>query len=220
KSFSKAESTGIISATGGAPSPSDRIQILSQPRRSSASARSVHSVPEMTTTPISQSHSHWQSQYGYAHGTNMASPHVEHPPNNWNAHPSAHASHPTVSISVPDSSLHAVEPVSYPSPYSMDNNARSMSYPLENATDADGGLHHSHFEPIPSSGGVPATHERSHECTAPHEQFPTRAHLSQSRAPRLCSSGQSFWRDDQQPQMMNEQGQMMYHMQPPMKVEH
>lgn len=227
------DTNGIISATGGAPSPSDRIQILSQPRKSSTSARSVHSVPELTTTPISQSHSHWQSQHAYAHGPNMASPHVEqHPPSNWNAHPSAHPAHPTVSISVPDSSLHAVEPVSYPSPYGMENNARSMSYPLENASLVTSQPMQMGGYSTPTSNPSPHPVEYQRHMSVPMNApppanssqhahgYPSQGH--QGYVPQTSHSGEMMMAPatHSQSQMMNEHGQMMYHMQPHMKVEH
>jgi hypothetical protein len=125
------ESATVMAATGGAPSPSDRIQILSQPRRASSTARSVHSAQEMANTPVSQP-THWQTQHAYA--SNMPSPHVEHPQTSWNGLPQSHQANPTVSISIPNPSLHSGEPVSYPNSYGMENNARAMSYPLENSS--------------------------------------------------------------------------------------
>ena len=136
------DTTGLISATGSAPSPSDRIQMLSQPRRSSTgTARSVHSIPEMAT-PVSQP-GHWQQQHSYP--PNVSSPHIEHPPNmgevssqqdtvRWSPHPHAHPQHHSVSMPVQDPSLHAMDTqgMTYPNPYGMDSSARSMSYPLEN----------------------------------------------------------------------------------------
>ncbi|KAF2638257.1 hypothetical protein P280DRAFT_456127 [Massarina eburnea CBS 473.64] len=216
----------------GAPSPSDRIQILSQPRRSSTgTARSAHSVPEMTTTPVSQP-PHWQSQHTYA--SNMPSPHVEHPQQNWNSLPPAHQSHPTVSISIPEPSMHAVENVSYPSPYGMENNARAMSYPLENTSLVTSQPMQMGGYSTPTSNPSPHPNEYQRHMSVPmnapppaHPPHPhAHAYSNQSHqgyAPQSSHPGDMQMMapaPHPQSQMMGEQGQMMYHMQPHMKVEH
>ncbi|KAF1955312.1 hypothetical protein CC80DRAFT_91548 [Byssothecium circinans] len=224
------ESSNMMSATGGARSPSDRIQILSQPRRTSTStARSAHSIPEMNTTPVSQP-PHWQSQHNYAQ--NMPSPHVEHPQTNWNTHPSAHQSHPTVSISIPEPTLHAVENVSYPSPYGMENNTRSMSYPLENNTLVTSQPPQMGGYSTPTSNPSPHPNEYQRHMSVPmnapapthpsHQHpYPNQGH--QGYVPQSSHPGDMQMMapaPHPQSQMMSEQGQMMYHMQPHMKVEH
>lgn len=226
------ESNGLLSATGGASSPSDRIQILSHPRRSSTgTARSVHSVPEMTTTPVSQP-GHWPQQHAYP--SSMPSPHVENPPTNWNSHPSAHQQHQPVSISVQDPSLHAVESgsISYPSPYGLDNNSRAMSYPLENATlvtsqpmqmggyntpTSNPSPHPSEYQrhmSLPMNAAQPATHPHPHAyASSGHQGYvPQASHPGEMQMMAPAPHPQA--------QMMGEQGQMMYHMPPNMKVEH
>ncbi|KAL6708824.1 hypothetical protein ACN47E_002231 [Coniothyrium glycines] len=155
----------------GAPSPTDRIQMLShQPRRgSTGTTRSMHSVTEIAT-PVSQS-GHWQQQqHAYAH--HGSSPHGDAPSNmgdvsaphheavRWSPHPShpSHSQHHPVSMSVQDPSAHSVEApgLSYPSPYGMESNARAMSYPLENAPLVTS-------QPIQMSGyGTPTSHPSPH----------------------------------------------------------
>ncbi|KAL5119726.1 hypothetical protein ACEQ8H_002332 [Pleosporales sp. CAS-2024a] len=156
----------------GAPSPSDRVQMLSHARRSSTgTARSVHSLPEMST-PISQP-VHWQTQQQHSYSHHVSSPHVEQPsmgevqaPHQeavrWSPHPSAHAQHQQqhhpVSIPVQDASIHAVESsgISYPSPYGIEGNARAMSYPLETPTLVTS-------QPMTMSGyGTPTSHPSPH----------------------------------------------------------
>lgn len=226
-----ADSAGLISATGGASSPSDRIQILSQPRRSSTgTSRSVHSVPDMTSTPVSQP-AHWPPQHGYP--ANVHSPHVEQPPTSWSPHPSAHQPHPSVSLPVQDPSMHAVESgsMSYPSPYGLDNNARAMSYPLENTALVTsqpmqmGGYNTPTSNPSPH----PSEYQRqmSVPMNAPPTAHPPHAHPypnpgHQAYVPQASHPGEMQMMapaPHAQPQMMSEQGQMMYHI-PNMKVEH
>jgi len=158
------------SGAAGAPSPSDRVHMLSQPRRmSTGTARSAHSVPEIAT-PVSQP-GHWQSQHTYAH--HVSSPHVDTPPAmgevqapqhegvRWSphpGHPQQQQQHHQVSMPVQDASVHAVEQpnMSYPSPYVMESNARAMSYPLENASMVTS-------QPMPMSGyGTPTSHPSPH----------------------------------------------------------
>lgn len=136
------DTSGLILATGGAPSPSDRVQMLSQPRRSSTDTpRSVHSAPEMAT-PVHQP-AHWQPQHAYT--PNVSSPHGEGSPHpgdapgpqdscRWTPQHHSQPSHPSVSIPVQDPALHAMDSTGMPysSPYNMDNNARALSYPLDN----------------------------------------------------------------------------------------
>ncbi|KAF2751163.1 hypothetical protein M011DRAFT_473674 [Sporormia fimetaria CBS 119925] len=135
------EGNTLMSATGTAPSPSDRVQILSQPRPSAETPRSIHSVPEIPT-PVSQS-GHWQAQQAYSstiaspHG--QGSPHLGHVPPaaesvRWSHHPHPH---PPQQISMPvhDPTHTGLEAgsMSYPSPYAMDSHSRALSYPLETA---------------------------------------------------------------------------------------
>ncbi|OAG05850.1 uncharacterized protein CC84DRAFT_1090895 [Paraphaeosphaeria sporulosa] len=228
----------------GAPSPSDRIQILSHARRSSTgTARSVHSVPEITTTPVAQP-APWQQQQQHpqppqhqqhAYSPNVPSPHVEHPPTNWSSHPSAHPSQHPVSLSVPDSSLHAVESgnMPYPTPYSMDHNTRAMSYPLENASlvtsqamqiggyntpTSNPSAHSSDYHrqmSVPMNNASPAghgQHPHSYSSPAHHGYVPQSSHPGEMHMMAPASHQQSH--------MVNEQGQMMYHLPPHMKVEH
>ncbi|KAL5377040.1 hypothetical protein PMIN06_011351 [Paraphaeosphaeria minitans] len=238
------EQAGLLAATGGAPSPSDRIQILSHARRSSTgTARSVHSVPEITTTPVVQP-APWQQQQQHpqppqhqqhAYSSNVPSPHVEHPPANWSSHPSAHPSQHPVSLSVPESSLHAVESgsMSYPTQYSMDHNTRAMSYPLENASlvtsqamqiggyntpTSNPSTHSSDYHrqmSVPMHNAPPAGHgQHPHSYSSPAHH----TYVRQSSHPgemHMMAPG-----SHQQSHMVNEQGQMMYHLPPHMKVEH
>lgn len=220
--------------------------MLSQPRRgSTGTARSVHSVPEIAT-PASQS-GHWQTQHTYAH--HVSSPHDAPPPmgevqGRWSPHPN-HPQHHQVSMSVQDPSVHAVEStgMSYPSPYGMESNTRSMSYPLESAPLVTS-------QPMPLSGyATPTSHHSSHAAEYPrhisvpmhhqaapgqgppqHQQQPTSAPYSsyqvgpqQGYPPQGSHPEQMPMMHAQhaQSQMINDQGQhMMYHMQPNMKVEH
>jgi hypothetical protein len=242
----------MIAATGGAPSPSDRIQILSHARRSSTgTARSVHSLPEITTTPVAQP-APWQQQHPqqppqhqqqhqqhqqhqHAYSPNVPSPHVEHASANWGSHPSAHPSQHPVSLSVPDSSLHAVESgnMSYSTPYAMDHNARAMSYPLENASlvtsqamqiggyntpTSNPSTHPSDYHrqmSVPMNNAPPTghgPHAHSYSSPAHHGYVPQTSHPGDMHLMAPASHQQSH--------MVNEQGQMMYHLPPHMKVEH
>ncbi|KZM22961.1 sequence-specific DNA binding [Ascochyta rabiei] len=236
--------------TAGAPSPSDRIQMLSQPRRSSTgTARSSHSVPEMATS-ASQA-GHWQTQHSYAH--HVSSPHVEAPPPmevstphhdsvRWSPHPSSHPQHHAVSMA-DHPSVHAVEP--YPSPYVMESNARAMSYPLENASLVSSqpmqmtgyGTPTSHPSPHPSEYqrhmSVPMNHQAPPQPQHPHPHaqqqtsapYPSYAH--QGYVPQVSHPGDMSMmahaphsHPQSQSQMMGEHGQHMMYMQPNMKVEH
>lgn len=241
----KADQIGI-----GAPSPSDRVQMLSHARRSSTgTARSVHSVPEMAT-PVSQP-GHWQSQPQHAYAHHASSPHGEqqtmgevqaphHEQVRWSPHPSVHQQHHTVSLSVQDPSIHAVESqgMAYTSSYGMESNARAVSYPLENP-----GLVTS--QPMPMSGyGTPTSHPSPHptdyqrhmsapmnhqsmpqqqqqHTSTPYASYPNATH--QGYPPQVSHPGEMPMAHAQHPQsqMMGEQGQhIVYHMQPNMKVEH
>ena len=227
------ESKNLTFATGGASSPSDRIQILSQPRRSSTgTARSVHSVPEITTTPVSQP-THWTPQHAYP--PNMPSPHIEQPQTNWNTHHSAHQPHQQGAIPVQDPSMHAVESgnMSYPSPYGMDGNSRAMSYPLENASLVTSQPMQMGGYSTPTSNPSPHPSEYQRHMSVPMNPPPPTGHSShphpyansghQGYVPQSSHPGDMHLMaptQHPQPQMMNEQGQMMYHMQPNMKVEH
>lgn len=131
----------MMSAMGGAPSPSDRIHMLSQPRRSSTSTpRSMHSGQDLHT-PISQP-PQWAAQpqmHGYP--PNVPSPHGQPSPHlanvppqpetvRWNQPPPPHPA----SMSIQDPSLQSMDQssVPYSTGYPMDTSGRAMSYPLEN----------------------------------------------------------------------------------------
>ncbi|OSS53365.1 hypothetical protein B5807_02086 [Epicoccum nigrum] len=151
---------GVPEHNTGAPSPSDRVQMLSQPRRSSTgTARSVHSVPEIAT-PASQA-GHWQTQHSYAH--HVSSPHgdapapmdvsASHHDARWSPHHSSHPQHHAVSMAE-HPSVHAVEP--YPTPYGLESNARAMSYPLDSAPLVTS-------QPMQMTGyGTPTSHPSPH----------------------------------------------------------
>jgi hypothetical protein len=206
---------------------------MSQPRRSSTgTARSVHSVPEITTTPAPQP-THWQPQHAYP--SNMPSPHIEQPPTSWNSHHSAHQPHQPVSLPVQDPSMHAVDSgnMSYPSPYGMDSNSRAMSYPLENPSLGTSQPMQMGGYNTPTSNASPHPSEYQRHMSVPMNPPPPSGHPSHPHP--YANSGhhgyvpQSSHPGDmhlmaptqhQQPQMIGEQGQMMYHMPPNMKVEH
>jgi hypothetical protein len=240
------ESAGLIAATGGAPSPSDRIQILSHARRSSTgTARSVHSVPEITTTPVAQpapwqqqqqhAQQHSQQQPQHAYSPNVPSPHLEHPPSNWNSHPSAHTPQSAVSLSVPDASLHAVDSGSmpYPAPYAMDHNTRAMSYPLENTSLVTSQAMQMGGYSTPTSNPSPHTSEYHRQMSVPMNAPPPAGHAPHQHpysspahhgyVPQASHPGDMHMMAPAahpQSHMVNEQGQMMYHIPPHMKVEH
>ncbi|KAF2737127.1 hypothetical protein EJ04DRAFT_561773 [Polyplosphaeria fusca] len=227
-----ADASGLISATGGAPSPSDRVQMPSHanPRRSSTgTARSVHSAPEMAT-PVSQP-GHWQTQ---AYPPHVSSPHIEHPPNlgdvqghqdaavRWSPHPNAHQQH------VQDSSLG----MPYPNPYSMDSNSRAMSYPLENAQLVTSqpmsmtgyGTPTSNPSPHPEYQrhmSVPMNTHHGHahpqQAPPPYSTYPAQGYVPQASHPGEI---QMMAPAHPPPQMMGDQGHMVYHLPPNMKVEH
>ncbi|KAH7138361.1 hypothetical protein B0J11DRAFT_475915 [Dendryphion nanum] len=247
---------------GTAPSPSDRIQMLSQPRRSSTgTSRSVHSVPEMGT-PVSQP-GHWQPPHAYP--PNVSSPHVENPPTmgevtaqqdgvRWSPHPShPHQQHHAVSLPVQDGTLHAVDShaMSYPSPYGMDSNGRAMSYPLENAQlvtsqpmhmtgygtpTSNPSPHPSEYQrhmSVPMNAQPPAPHTpHQHQHQHPHshppppgpghyQAYPNPGH--HGYVPQVSHPGEMQMMapaPHAQPQMMNDQPHMMYHIPQNMKVEH
>ncbi|KAF2656910.1 hypothetical protein K491DRAFT_595950 [Lophiostoma macrostomum CBS 122681] len=240
---------------GGAPSPSDRIQMLSQPRRSSTgTARSVHSIPEMAT-PVSQP-GHWQPQHSYP--PNVSSPHIDNPPSmgdvpnqqdtvRWSPHPHAHPQHHPVSMPVQDPSLHAMESsgMSYPNPYSLDSNARAMSYPLENpqlvtsqpmqmtgygTPTSTHSPHPSDYQrhmsvPMhahPQAPHHPHQHPQQQAPSGPYPAFPSAPH--QTFAPQGSHPGEMQHMMAPAPhphqQMMGEQPHMMYQMPPNLKVEH
>ncbi|KAF2820398.1 hypothetical protein CC86DRAFT_120734 [Ophiobolus disseminans] len=246
---------GVPEHGAGAPSPSDRVQMLSHARRSSTgTARSVHSVPEMAT-PVSQG-GHWQPQQQHSYAHHVSSPHVEQTPMGevqaphheqvrWSPHPSAHQQHHAVSMPVQDPSIHAVDSqgMAYPSPYGMESNARAMSYPLENPSLVTSqpmpmsgyGTPTSHPSPHPSDYqrhmSVPmnhqpmppqAPHPQQHQHTsAPYTSYPSGPH--QGYPPQVSHPGDMSMMahaPHPQAQMMNEQGHIVYHMQPNMKVEH
>ncbi|KAF2198704.1 hypothetical protein GQ43DRAFT_377993 [Delitschia confertaspora ATCC 74209] len=144
----RTDTSGNLSLTPIATSPSDRVQMLSQPRRCSTpgTTRSFHSVPDQGT-PASQS-AHWQSQHTTVYTPSLSSPHVETPPpmanvsgssdmGQWNHHPTPHSQHPSVSMGVPDPSAQSLHPLNTSglpyNAYIVDSNTRAMSYPLENA---------------------------------------------------------------------------------------
>ncbi|KAF2471111.1 uncharacterized protein BDR25DRAFT_224657 [Lindgomyces ingoldianus] len=241
---------------GGAPSPSDRIQMLSQPRRSSTgTARSAHSVPEMAT-PVSQP-GHWQPQHtGYPPNVS-SSPHIENPSTlgdvsgpqdavRWSPHPHGHQQHHSVSLPVQDPSLHAVDSsgMSYPNPYSMDSSARAMSYPLENThlvtsqpmqmtgygtPTSNPSPHHPEYQRlnVPMNAHQPPPHpahqhqHQQQQAPSPYPNF--QSHGPQGYVPQGSHQGEMQMMTQSphpQPPMMGEQGHMMYHMPPNMKVEH
>lgn len=246
---------GLPEQGTGAPSPSDRVQMLSQPRRgSTGTARSVHSVVEIAT-PVSQS-SHWQSQHTYAQ--HASSPHVDtssalgdvhasqHEGVRWSPHPN-HAQHHPVSMTVQDSSIHAVDTpsIAYPGSYGMEGNARAMSYPLENppiltsqSMSMSGyGTPTSHPSPhnsdyqrhisVPmhhqSAPGQGSSQHAQHHTSAPYSTYP----LSQQQAysPQVSHANDMPMMHAQHSQgrMMSEQApHMMYqhHLPSNMKVEH
>jgi hypothetical protein len=244
--------------TTGAPSPSDRVQMLSQPRRmSTGTARSAHSVPEIAT-PVSQP-GHWQPQPQHTYSHHVSSPHVDTPPAmgevqapqhesvRWSPHPGHPQQHHQVSMPVQDPSVHAVEQpnMSYPSPYVMESNTRSMSYPLENANMVTS-------QPMPMSGyGTPTSHpsphaseyqrhmsvpmhhqavqgqgppqHQQHHTSAPYGSYPVGP--QQGYPPQQVNhSGDMSMMHPQhgQTQMMSEQGQHIVYQpyQSNMKVEH
>lgn len=233
----------------GAPSPSDRIQMLSQPRRSSTgTARSVHSVPEIAT-PASQA-SHWQTQHSYAH--HVSSPHGEAPapmdvstPHHdarWSPHPSSHPQHHGVSMAE-HPSAHAVEP--YPSSYGMESNTRAMSYPLDNAPLVTSqpmqmtgyGTPTSHPSPhaseyqrhmsVSMNHQVPPQPQHPHAHAQQQTSAPYPSYAHQGYAPQVSHPGDMpmmahapHSHPQPQPQMMGEPGQHIMYMQPNMKVEH
>ncbi|KAF1998622.1 hypothetical protein P154DRAFT_438686 [Amniculicola lignicola CBS 123094] len=235
---------------GGAPSPSDRVQMLSQPRRSSTgTARSGHSVTELST-PVSQP-SHWQPQHAYP--PHVSSPHVENSPNlgevsnqqdgvRWSPHPGVHHQQHSVSLPVQDPSLHAVDTtgMSYPSPYGMDSNNRAMSYPLENPRLVTSQPMQMTGYNTPTSNPSPHPSEYQQHLSLPmntHPQAPHPPHPQQQAAPYSPYSAPQHQNyvpqvshpgdmqmmapaSHQQPQMMGEHGHIMYHMAPNMKVEH
>ncbi|CBX97763.1 hypothetical protein LEMA_P091720.1 [Plenodomus lingam JN3] len=233
----------------GAPSPSDRVQMLSQPRRgSTGTARSAHSVPEIAT-PVSQP-GHWQQQQQHSYAHHTSSPHVDPTPamgdvQRWSPHPN-HPQHHQVSMPVQDASIHAVEPsnMAYPGTYGMESNTRAMSYPLENPpmvtsqpmTMSSYGTPTSHPSPHTSEYqrhmSVPMHHQSAPgQGAAQHGQQHTSAPYSypvgqqQSYAPQVSHANDMpmMHAQHQQNQMMNEQGQhIMYqhHMSSNMKVEH
>jgi hypothetical protein len=231
---------GVPDQSTGAPSPSDRVQMLSQPRRcSTGTSRSV--VSELGT-PVSQP-AHWQPQHAYTH--HVSSPHVDTPPMveaphldsaRWSPHPS-HPQHHTVSMAVQDPSIHAVEsPMSYPSPYGMESNARAMSYPLESAPLVTSqslpmsgyATPTSHHSPHPSDyqrhmsvpmhhQGAPGQGPPQYPTSAPYTSYPV-APQSGYATPVSHSEQMPLM---QQTPMMNDQGpHLMYHMQSNMKIEH
>jgi hypothetical protein len=222
--------------------------MLSHARRSSTgTARSVHSVPEMSS-PISQP-GHWQQQQQHSYAHHVSSPHVEQPsmeaPHQESVrrspHPSSHPQHHLVSMPVQDPSIHAVESsgILYPSPYGMESNARAMSYPLENPTLVTSqpmamsgyGTPTSIPSPHPSDYqrhmSAPMNHQPPHPQT---QQYTSAPYASYSNVPHQGYAPQVSYPGDMsmmaraphpQAQMMGEQGQhMVYHMQPNMKVEH
>ena len=235
-----ADGSGLISATGGAPSPSDRVQISSHPRRSSTgTARSVHSAPEMVT-PVSQP-GHWQPQHPYP--PNVPSPHIEHPSSlgevagsqdtvRWSHHPHPHQQHHSVSLPVQDPSLNSVDSsgLSYPNPYGLDNNSRAMSYPLETPQLVTS-------QPMQMTGyGTPTSNPSPHPEYQRHMSVPMNVlpsspnrghhpHPQQAHYQTFSSHGHSTYvpqashpgdmqmmapAPHPQPPMMNEQGHIMW----------
>ena len=214
--------SGMLTS-GGVPSPTDRIQILSQPRPSSTpTARSVPSVANPAPT-VSQP-DQWQPQHtGYS--TTASSPleasvlsDISGPPDTvrWSPHPHSHQ-HPT-SLPVPDSPLHAVDS-HLPYSYVLDTSGRPMQYQMES-------------QPMvsqPMSGyGTPTSNPSPHPpefqrhltiqlATAQQPQYPSYStHSHHGYLPTSTHPGEMAMMP--QP-MMGEQGHIMYHMNPNMKSE-
>ena len=214
--------SGMLTS-GGVPSPTDRIQILSQPRPSSTpTARSVPSIANPAPT-VSQP-DQWQPQHtGYS--TTASSPleasvlsDISGPPDTvrWSPHPHSHQ-HPT-SLPVPDSPLHAVDS-HLPYSYVLDTSGRPMQYQMES-------------QPMvsqPMSGyGTPTSNPSPHPpefqrhltiqlATAQQPQYSSYStHGHHGYLPTSTHPGEMAMMP--QP-MMGEQGHIMYHMNPNMKSE-
>ncbi|PSN66903.1 hypothetical protein BS50DRAFT_600503 [Corynespora cassiicola Philippines] len=170
-------------------------------------------------------------------------------PVRWSPHPAAHQQqqqqHHPASLAVQDPSLHAVDSaaMSYPSPYGMDSNARAMSYPLENTSlvtsqpmqmtgygtpTSNPSPHPAEYQrhlslPMnapPQPGHAPHGHPQQQPPSA-YSPYPNSAH--QGYVPQASHPGDMQMMapaPHPQSQMMGEQGHMMYHMAPNMKVEH
>lgn len=252
-------SSGMLSATASA-SPSDRIQALHQPRRSSTgTARSVTSVPDQAT-PVSQT-GHWQQQHQQhqqhqSYASSVSSPHLEHPPSlgdvagppdavRWSPHPNQHPhpqQHPAT-MAVPDPSLHAMDGPGMPYQYVVDANSRAITYPLEHSQLVTSqpmqqmtgyGTPTSNPSPHPQDYqrpmSVPINGQQSAIHTS-HPHTPQQAsgtfqsyasHAHQSYPPQVSHPGDMQMMAQAphgQPQMMGDQGAIMYHMQPNMKIE-
>ena len=215
--------SGMLTS-GGVPSPTDRIQILSQPRPSSTpTARSVPSVANPVPT-VSQP-DQWQPQHtGYS--TTASSPleasvlsDISGPPDTvrWSPHPHSHQ-HST-SLPVPDSPLHAVDSSHLPYSYVLDTSGRPMQYQMES-------------QPMvsqPMSGyGTPTSNPSPHPpefqrhltiqlATAQQPQYSSYStHSHHGYLPTSTHPGEMAMMP--QP-MMGEQGHIMYHMNPNMKSE-
>lgn len=209
---------------GGVPSPTDRIQILSQPRPSSTpTARSVPSIANPAPT-VSQP-DQWQPQHtGYS--TAASSPleassvlsDISGPPDTvrWSPHPHSHQ-HST-SLPVPDSPLHAVDSSHLPYSYVLDTSGRPMQYQMESQPMVSQSM---------SGYGTPTSNPSPHPpefhrhltlqlATAQQPQYSYTTHSHQGYLPTSTHPGEMAMMP--QP-MMGEQGHIMYHMNPNMKTE-
>lgn len=219
---------------GGVPSPTDRIQILSQPRPSSTpTARSVPSITNPAPT-VSQP-DQWQPQHtGYS--TAASSPleassvlsDISGPPDTvrWSPHPHSHQ-HPT-SLSVPDSPLHAVDSSHLPYSYVLDTSGRPIQYQMESQPMVSQPMVSQPMVSQPMSGyGTPTSNPSPHPpefqrhltlqlATAQQPQYSYTTHSHQGYLPTSTHPGEMAMMP--QP-MMGEQGHIMYHMNPNMKAE-
>lgn len=256
------DTSGILSAGGNSSSPSDRVQMLSQPRRASTgTARSVTSVPDQAT-PVSQP-GHWQPQHP-AYAPSVSSPHMETPPSmndipnqseavRWSPHLSQHSQHPQhpqhpqhsqhhpVSMAVAEGALHAIDTSGMSYSYVVDSNSRAMSYPLENSQlVASQSMQQMTGYGTPTSNPSPHPQDYQRPMSVPvnppqsaihppHPHTPQQTHSPyqayanhQSFSPQVSHPGEMQMMTQAphgQPQMMNDQGTMMYHMQSNMKMD-
>ncbi|KAF2277898.1 uncharacterized protein EI97DRAFT_374526 [Westerdykella ornata] len=232
-------------ATGGAPSPSDRIHMLSQPRPSTSTPRSMHAVPDMAT-PVSQP-AHWAPSHTYP--ANVSSPHIHGTPTMvevpvasdavpW-PQPRSQSSHQPGTMPMPDQPLQALDStaMSYPNPYGMDNNARSLSYPFENPQlvtsqpmqaagystptsarsphPSDFQRHHMSLSAYPPGPHPAAQQPQQQGAQTPYSAFPPQAH--QSFVPQASHPGdmQPLMAPHPQAPPMAEPSHMMYQQYPP-----
>lgn len=121
--------------------------------------------------------------------------------------------------------------MSYPTPYSMDHNTRAMSYPLENTSLVTSQAMQIGGYNTPTSNPSPHTSEYHRQMSVPMNAAPAASHQHAYSSPAHhgYSVPQTSHPGDMHmmapashppPHMVNEQGQMMYHLPPHMKVEH